>query len=167
MARGVTVARLAKRVDELKMAPLRSGVDRSDEVLAGHAFRLQHEVRSIGRGRRLVARRGETAESLSGRAERGRGRPDDTGLGSMQPRRRAPTLIVDDFAPDVRSGPRPQLCARPGAHRHEQEIADRSPFCPRADHPADCELTLQLDPSPERPADRILRRINRLRSFSN
>jgi hypothetical protein len=35
-------------------------------------------------------------------------------------------MFVGDFAPDVRSGPRTKLCARPGAHRHEQEIADRA-----------------------------------------
>src|SRR5271165_1590511 len=61
----------------------------------------------------------------------------------MQPRHGATPLFVGGFAPDVRSGPRTKLCARPGAHRHEQEIADRRPSCPRGDHPADCELTLQ------------------------
>src|SRR3984957_20711712 len=124
-------------------APPRFAPPSLDHVLAGYAFALEHEVLAEGRCGRLISGLRSAVQSLLGGPEGCHRRPDESRFRPMQPRHGATPLFVGDFTPDVRSGPRPKLCARTGAYCHEQEIADRRPFCPRGDHPADCELTLQ------------------------
>ena len=115
----------------------------SGHVLAGHAFALEHEVLAEGRCGRLISGLRSAVQRLPRGPERRDRRPDEARFRPVQPRHGATPLFVGDFAPDVRSGPRPKLCARPGAHRHEQEIADRGEFRPRRDDAAERELTLQ------------------------
>ena len=97
----------------------------SGHLLAGHAFALEHEVLAEGRRGRLVSGLRSAVQRLTRGPEGCDRRPDESRFRPMQPRHGATALFVGDFALDVRSGPRTKLCARPGAHRHEQEIADR------------------------------------------